>query len=159
MKTIEKGLIIDNATTPPTCTGYIFNFTGHGAFEPSGRVLINGVLRDPTPDEIETHNRLLSRAELDAIKKHGRGCLYIFTKKRDASNARFPDTVGTWAATEPERIPVAHYSKSFHNMAGTNGRTDVWFYLDGARWHGVNIGDNDLLRIRKLKVKGGRAAV
>lgn len=37
-----------------------------------------------------------------------------------------------------------------HNIAGT--RIDVWFTgPDGAAWHGVNIGDNDILRCRKLK--------
>lgn len=34
-----------------------------------------------------------------------------------------------------------------HNLGGK--RFDVWFAFDGYIWHGVNIGDNDLLRCRK----------
>ena len=156
MKTIDNGLIVDNSTKPPTCTGYIFNFTGHGAFDPSGLVEINGVKRQPTTEEIETHNRILSQAELTAIKKHGRGCLYLHRKVTKWEFEGKPATstaysVGTWASSESDCVKVYHTTTSFHNFAGRDGRRDVWFTLDGSRWHGVNIGDNDIVRVKRCK--------
>ena len=34
-------------------------------------------------------------------------------------------------------------------------RTDVWFYLDGFEWHGVNRGDMDICRVKRTKRKVG----
>ncbi len=46
------------------------------------------------------------------------------------------------------------YRTSFHNMAGKNGRTDVWFTgPDGFTWHGVNIGDHQILRCERTRTK------
>jgi hypothetical protein len=39
-------------------------------------------------------------------------------------------------------IPVNYQSKSWHNFAGKNGRTDFWLYFEGQRYHGVFIGFN-----------------
>jgi len=36
-----------------------------------------------------------------------------------------------------------------HNMSGK--RFDAWFSFGGREWHGVNIGDNQLLRCRRTK--------
>lgn len=45
---------------------------------------------------------------------------------------------------------IEHRKTSFHNIAGK--RHDVWFIgPDGAWWHGVNIGDNQILRCHRLK--------
>lgn len=53
---------------------------------------------------------------------------------------------GTLVFTECE------YRSSFHNMAGKDGRTDVWFAgPDGFTWHGVNIGDHQILRCKRTK--------
>jgi hypothetical protein len=41
--------------------------------------------------------------------------------------------------------------RSWHNMAGRNGRRDVWFRMAGRTWHGVNIGDNQIVRCKALK--------
>lgn len=49
------------------------------------------------------------------------------------------------------KIPVTSQRKSWHNFAGKNGRTDIWFTFKGNRYHGVNVGDNQILRVRKLK--------
>lgn len=140
--TNDHGLLVDNSTNPPTCAGYIFNFNGHGAFAPHGKV------GDLTQAEIDTHNRLLAQAELEAIKKHGCGNLYLFTEPGNTPG-KLCKTVGQWASNPGERIPVQSFSVSRHNMAGE--RMDVWFNFDGSRWHGVNIGDNDICRVKRLK--------
>lgn len=45
----------------------------------------------------------------------------------------------------------AEVRRSDHNIAGKNGRRDVWFDFDGYVWHGVNIGDNQILRCKRTK--------
>lgn len=43
-----------------------------------------------------------------------------------------------------------HYSIGAHNIAGS--RLDVWFTDEhGREWHGINIGDNQILRCTRLK--------
>jgi len=52
------------------------------------------------------------------------------------------------------RYPVLRFTIGDHNMAGRNGRLDVWFNgPDGHVWHGVNIGDNQLTRCKRTKEK------
>lgn len=48
-------------------------------------------------------------------------------------------------------------SKGRHNIGRT--RVDVWFREDefGSEWHGVNIGDSDILHCRKVKSKRNSA--
>ena len=46
------------------------------------------------------------------------------------------------------------YRTSYHNFAGKNGRTDVWFCgPDGHTWHGVNIGNHQIVRCKRTKIK------
>lgn len=55
--------------------------------------------------------------------------------------------VSNWPGSlkiEPYRV-----RKGAHNIAGT--RYDVWFSFDGKPWHGVNIGDNQILRCKRIK--------
>lgn len=133
--TNDHGLFVDPSTDPPTCCGYIFNFPGHGAFSPDGKL-------PATPEEIQEHNRLLANAEWTAMLKHGRGTLYLTIKD------------GAWSASDwpgINRVPVLAQRRSFHNFTGKNGRTDVWFRLDGSEWHGINIGDNQILRVKRNK--------
>lgn len=154
--TSDHGLLVKGNTA----CGYIFNFAGHGAFAPHGKVrLKNGVLRDLTQDEIDTHNRLLGEAEFAALKKNGRGIMYLTREKVadtviDSGSQRVNAEcvryyVSLWSGTGKTR--VSYQRKSFHNMAGKDGRTDVWFTLDGSNWHGVNIGDNQICRVRRCK--------
>lgn len=141
----DNGLLVDPSTTPPTCCGYLFNFAGHGAFAPDGKAMLqNGTLRDLTQDEVDTHNRLLGEAELAAIKKHGRGIMYLTRQPHGSYH------VATW--TGQGRTLCHNVRRSWHNMAGKDGRTDVDFTLDGSRWHGVNIGDNQICRVKRCKV-------
>lgn len=55
-----------------------------------------------------------------------------------------------WPGTLKIRIggAVRHSRNNFGAQ-----RTDVWFRHAGAEWHGVNIGDNQLLRCKRLKGK------
>lgn len=47
----------------------------------------------------------------------------------------------------------AYVKRGHHNLA--RRRLDAWFIgPDGYRWHGVNIGDNEVLRCKRTKSKG-----
>lgn len=146
MKTlsIQSGLFVDASTVPPTACGYVFEALGKGAFEPCGRIQVadGNASREATSEEIQTHNNLLARAELDAMEKHGKGVLYL---SRDANGAY---SVASWSGLGKT---FANVRKSWHNMAGRDGRRDVYFTLGGKRWHGVNIGDNQICRCHVLK--------
>lgn len=117
--------------------GYIFNFTGHGAYNPNGK--IEGELSQV---EIDAHNASLSRAELEQMEKTGKAVLFLFV---DTSG----HSVGTWASKPSERFRITGHSYSRNNFGAQ--RMDVWFRAFGANWHGVNVGDNDILRVKKTK--------
>jgi hypothetical protein len=146
MKTcsIFNGFLVHNTGTASIVCGYIFEALGKGAFEPTGRVqVIEGdKTREATSEEIQTHNNLLARAELDAMEKHGKGVLYL---SQDANGAY---SVASWSGLGKT---FASVRKSWHNMAGRDGRRDVYFVMGGKRWHGVNIGDNQICRCHVLK--------
>lgn len=57
------------------------------------------------------------------------------------------DMVTNWPGT----LQIKPYSVKHgrHNIGRT--RVDVWFMFEGKPFHGVNIGDNQLLRIRAVK--------
>lgn len=96
-----------------------------------------------------------------AISSEGKKVCYKCVGERDANelkNAKPGDRfthyisngrVINWPGTLD--IPVMFSRKSFHNMAGKNGRMDVWFNYEGKHFWGVNVGDNDLLRIKAIK--------
>lgn len=135
MQTLENGLLV----TDDAIMGYIFNFNGHGSFAPDGKV---GELSQA---QVDAHNAALAKIELDAILEAGRGMFYLFYTDGKVSH------VGTWASKPGERLRVSCSRKSWHNFAGRDGRTDVWFRMDGSEWHGVNIGDSDIVRVKRLK--------
>ncbi len=93
--------------------------------------------------EIDEHNHQLGQGEIEAMKANGRCVLYLW------EHNGVPIQVGTWASTVNERIGVMRYRTSRNNW-GAN-RTDVWFRFDGSTWHGVNVGDNDIVRVRRTK--------
>ena len=128
----DHGLFVEGNTA----CGYIFNFDGHGAFSPDGKVVA-------TPEEINTHNRILADAEWSAMLKHGQGTLFL------SKNADGTYLVSDWPGTH--KAQARHIRKSWHNFAGKDGRTDVWFNINGSTWHGVNIGDNQILRVKRSK--------
>lgn len=119
-------------------TGYIFQFNGHGAFSPEGKV------SEPmTTEQIQEHNRKLAAAELAAMRETGVALLYLF--RDEVGNY----SVGTWDSAPFQRANVLRMTRSRNNWGVR--RTDVWFRCDGATWHGVNLGDNDIVRCRRNK--------
>lgn len=51
----------------------------------------------------------------------------------------------------------AFVKRSYHNMAGENGRRDVWFSdWAGQSWRGVNIGESQVLHCHKLFAPGDK---
>lgn len=69
------------------------------------------------------------RAQMDT---NGRATLHLV--KRDHMY-----TVTNWPGSLEYR--VIDYRTSWHNMAGKDGRTDVWFYDHAHKlWHGYQIG-------------------
>jgi hypothetical protein len=150
MKTfiLDNGLFMDKATVPPTLCGYVFEFPGKGAFEPNSRFMIADEIREnktreATPEEIATHNRLLGEMELNGMKEHGKGVLYL-TRSEDGRYS-----VATWSGAG--KTNCHHVRHSWHNFAGRDGRTDVYFTMAGKVWHGVNIGDSQICRCHVLK--------
>ena len=124
---------LEYPSTIDSQSGYIFNFQGK-AFDPNGLAAV-----DPAQDVIDSHNRDVAKRELERMRITGQGILYI-------SNGF---DIGDWIGANKWR----GYNRrtSWHNMAGRDGRTDIDFTFDGSRWHGVNIGDNQILRVKRCK--------
>ena len=81
------------------CLGYLFEFPGHGIFEPNFGKL------EVTPEEAKTHNRLLSRAEIEGLDQNcavGMGGLF-YTRKGDGQAH-----VVTWLGEEVSRDVQVH---------------------------------------------------
>lgn len=111
--------------------GYIFKFDGHGSFDPDGK--IKGEM---SQEEIKAHNAKLAQAEAYAMIDEGKGTLYLSDNK-----------AGSWDGSIS--YPVRNVRKSRNNFGAE--RTDVDFYITGRRWHGVNLGDNQILRVKRCK--------
>ena len=76
------------------CCGYLFDFPGHGMFEPTFGKL------DVSPEEAKTHNQLLSQAEIDGLDQNcgvGLGGTF-YTKKAEGRTI-----VATWFGKEVSR--------------------------------------------------------
>lgn len=54
----------------------------------------------------------------------------------------------------PDKVQRLRHAGGFGSQ-----RTDVWFTFEGAMYHGINRGDNDLLRVRRKKTNRIEAAV
>lgn len=115
--------------------GYLWHAGEKGCFSPNvGRV-------EYTKEQAEAHNAQLAELEKAAMAEHGRAVLYL-TK----------DTKGEWKVSNfdgslsfrPFRV-----KKGSHNWGVE--RFDAWFTSGGYVWHGVNVGDNELLRARRTK--------
>lgn len=122
----------------PSNAGYIFNFTGHGAFSPDGKIP-----DQPSQAEIDQHNARLAAEDFKALRETGRGILYLHYEDKK------PAFVSTWHTTPETRVKINNFRKGSHNIA--RHRLDVWFYLDGKCFHGVSIGDNDIVRVKRNK--------
>lgn len=126
-------------------TGYIFQHNGH-AYTPNGRVD-----SEMTAEQVLAHNRALEQAELKAMRETGKALLYLF---KDAAGKY---SVGTWSSEPYKRAPVTRLSHSINNWGCQ--RLDIWFYADGSTWHGVNIGDNDIVWCKRNKDRVRRVVI
>lgn len=78
------------------------------------------------------------------MRANGSICLYLTSDASNAPNMR----ICNWPGTLEFR--VLHGRKGRHNIGRV--RRDVWFLgPDGKPWHGVNIGDNDVLRCKRVQ--------
>lgn len=131
---------MNTATLEAMSIGYVFQFEGHGAFAPGGKVEMD-------PDQIKGHNAQLDVQTVEAMKATGQAVLYLH-RSRVCADGFKRDHVGTW--TGGQCWPVQNQNTSRHNIGGK--RLDLWFVgPDGQNWHGVNIGDNDIVRCRRNK--------
>lgn len=101
---IEEGLVRRRLTSgEQECVGYIFMFGQHGAFSPDGKI------GSVSKDQIETHNRILSEAELRGLDENcaiGQcGMFYWKPEKKSFLGTvppvgdPYPGTVTTWTGT------------------------------------------------------------
>jgi hypothetical protein len=118
--------------------GYIFKFEGHGVFDPDGKI------EEPLSDlDIINHNTKLAIMEVESALKTGKALLYLY---RDRTQSY---SVGTWDGTY--KFPCLKGKTSWHNFAGKDGRLDLWIKIKDQCWHGVNIGDNDIVYAKRIK--------
>lgn len=95
------------------------------------------------------------RADLAQMRATGRGCMYL-TRASDDTNgprgigSRATHKVSNWPGTLS--VPAGAVRESRGGGFGAR-RRDTWFCLPGDPflWHGVNRGDNDILRCRRTK--------
>jgi len=156
--TLENGLI----TGPQAgqCAGYIFNFAGHGAYDPTGKITIGDL--ELTQPQVDAHNRLLADAELQHMIAHGSGVLYLSWEqpKCTPENPRYKQErngewynrnfrVSNWVGS----FSTAAYVKRGHSYGFGRFETRwVWFTgPDGKKWYGVQKGYGQSFRAKRLK--------
>lgn len=87
-------------------------------------------------------------AEHDKAQMRARLPIVLYVEwTRDSAEGLLPSRVMNWCGSL--RLPISYWSRGSHNIART--RFDIWFKFDGVAYHGVNIGDNDILRCKALK--------
>jgi hypothetical protein len=93
-----------------------------------------------------------NRKNEQRMRETGRAVLYLSDcvgVAADRSVSRDRLRVTNWPGSLS--LPVSSVRHSRNNFGAQ--RTDVWFRFDGADWHGVNVGDNQILRCKRLKGK------
>lgn len=118
-----------------------------------------------TPDGREVCWSCATDEEIEQMRDSGLATLYILTQppkqrarlgpldKRDLQEAGKWPYVGNW--TGYVKFPLVSWSRGRHNMCGE--RLDVRLKgPDGHIWHGVHLGDNDLVRCKRTKEKFSR---
>lgn len=91
-----------------------------------------------------------TQREIRAMRETGKAVLYLTCEPLENNAKAYYAT--DWLGNLKIPILPNAIKKSRHNMAGKDGRTDAWFRYAGREWHGVNIGDNQILRC-KAKTK------
>lgn len=80
--------------------------------------------------------------------RDGKACLYLNRPVFGDEKAPQEFTVSNWPGSLKLR---AHARKSRHNWRNVD-RWDCWFTgPDGRQWYGVNLGDSQIVRCRRLK--------
>ena len=125
--------------------GYIFKFDGHGVFDPNGKI------EEPLSDlDIINHNTKVAIMEIESAMKTGKATFYLSYTQDPNDVYPWIKTyyVGTWDCTYKWN---AYVKTSWHNFAGKDGRRDCWFKIKDQLWHGVNIGNNDIVHAKRIK--------
>ena len=123
----QGGLLVVPGTNQ--CAGCIFNFEGRRAYQPIGKV---ETPQGPTQAEIDAHNGLLARAELDHASEVGKATFYLSWDQGQGgtqSNYRVSNWVGSWKS--PHCFVRRGYSYGF-------GRFEtfwIWFTGPSAPHH------------------------
>ncbi len=154
---IDHGLIVDDSTTPPTCAGYIFNLAGHGAYAPDGKIKVGDA--ELTQAQVDEHNRLLGEMEKQAAIERGKAVFYFsydIQRIRESEpltrgNRRYENyQVSNWCGSW--KSPYTYATRSFTPGFNCSERWHVYFTgPDGKKWYGINQGDHQIVRARRLK--------
>lgn len=99
---------------------------------------------DDSPDSPPICYECCGKRDAEAMERDGKAILYLIRGgdgKLKITN--WPGTLTVHSQFE--------YRKSRNNFGAP--RTDVWFRFNGRDWHGVNLGDSEILRCRRLKYK------
>ena len=143
----QGGLLVKPGTNE--CAGYIFNFTGHGAYQPIGKV---ETPQGPTQAEIDAHNAILAKAELDHAIETGKATFYLSydsPKCSPENNYRVSNWVGSW------KSPHCYVRRGYSYGFGRFETFWIWFTgPDGKQWYGVLKGDMSCFNARRLKKQG-----
>lgn len=126
----EGGLLVQVHDGSRQCVGYIFNFQGHGAFAPDGKITISG--REITQSEIDTHNRCLSEGEIKGLDENcqvGQGGTFYFSPKKG---------ITTWVG-----VKVADYTLNAQQSV-------VTFRRAGKRYRGRLQKDADCFNFKRI---------
>ena len=154
----QGGLLVKPGTNE--CAGYIFNFAGHGAYQPIGKV---ETPQGPSQAEIDTHNAILAKAELDAMIEQGKGTLFLSYEKPKCSpdNPRWQqENAGTWHYSNYRvgnwvgswKSPRCYVRRGYSYGFGRFETSWSWFTgPDGKQWYGVLKGDMQCFNARRLK--------
>lgn len=157
----QGGLLVIPGTNQ--CAGYIFNFDGHGAYQPTGKV---ETAQGPSKDEIDAHNAILAKAELDAMIEQGKGTLFLSYDRPKCSpdNPRWQqENAGTWHYSNYHvsnwvgswKSPHCHVRRGDSDGFGRFETFWIWFTgPDGKQWYGVLKGDMQCFNARRLKKQG-----
>jgi hypothetical protein len=98
---------------------------------------------------VQKKNTATDRNVIATAKKTGKAIFYVFGRGSNAKIDLDKLRVGTW--TGKTKWSCTKARSSHHNFAGRNGRLDLWWNIDNQKWHGVNIGDNDIVRAKVIK--------
>jgi len=146
----QGGLLVIPGTNQ--CAGYIFNFEGHGGYDPEGKVK---TLQGLTKEEIDAHNAILAKAELDHAIEAGKATFYLTRHRKDPCDIGpvYESSVSNWVGSW--KSPHCYVRRGYSYGFGRFETFWVWFTgPDGKKWYGVLKGDMQCFNARRLKKQG-----